>query len=289
MLFKRFTIIHLVVFLCLSVLAWTTYSAAFLKDGLLKVYFLDVGQGDAMFIEAPNGNQVLIDGGPDGKVLSELGKIMPFYDHDINLIALSHPQEDHAAGLIEVLKKYDVKNILWAEGEYNSPIFGTWREAVKDENAEEIDAVAGKTIDLGNGVILMVLFPTNSTSGSFVKNPNDNSVVIMLEYKENGFLFTGDAEAAIERKLVGMGTDLKEDVLKVGHHGSNTSTTEGFLSKIKPQVAVIEVGAKNRYGHPRKEVLSRLDMNNTKYYRTDNDGTIKIISDGQNFQIFTAQ
>ena len=242
-----------------------------------------------MFIEAPNGNQVLIDGGPDGKVLSELGKVMSFYDRDIDLVALSHPQEDHAAGLIEVLKKYDVKNILWAEGEYNSPIFGAWREAVKEESADEIDAVAGKTIDLGAGAILTILFPAASTAGSFVKNPNDNSVVIMLEYKENRFLFTGDAESATERKLVGMGTDLKADVLKVGHHGSNTSTTEGFLSKIKPQVAVIEVGAKNRYGHPRKEVLSRLDMNNTKYYRTDNDGTIKIISDGQNFQIFTAQ
>src|SRR3989338_1836979 len=118
MLFKRFSIIHLVVFLCLSIFAYASYSAASQKDGLLKVYFLDVVQGDAMFIEAPNGNQVLIDGGPDGKVLSELGKIMPFYNHDINLIALSHPQEDHAAGLIEVLKKYDVKNILWAEGEY---------------------------------------------------------------------------------------------------------------------------------------------------------------------------
>jgi len=285
MLFKRFSIIHLVVFLCLSIFAWTTYSTASQKDGLLKVYFLDVGQGDAMFIEAPNGNQVLIDGGPDGKVLSELGKVMSFYDRDIDLVALSHPQEDHAAGLIEVLKKYDVKNILWAEGEYNSPIFGAWREAVKEESADEIDAVAGKTIDLGAGAILTILFPAASTAGSFVKNPNDNSVVIMLEYKENRFLFTGDAESATERKLVGMGTDLKADVLKVGHHGSNTSTTEGFLSEIKPQVAVIEVGAKNRYGHPRKEVLGRLEKNGIKYYRTDTDGTVEIVSDGNNFKI----
>ena len=285
MLFKRFSIIHLVVFLCLSIFAWTTYSTASQKDGLLKVYFLDVGQGDAMFIEAPNGNQVLIDGGPDGKVLSELGKVMSFYDRDIDLVALSHPQEDHAAGLIEVLKKYDVKNILWAEGEYNSPIFGAWREAVKEESADEIDAVAGKTIDLGAGAILTILFPAASTAGSFVKNPNDNSVVIMLEYKENRFLFTGDAESATERKLVGMGTDLKADVLKVGHHGSNTSTTEGFLSEIKPQVAVIEVGAKNRYGHPRKEVLGRLEKNGIKYYRTDTDGMVEIVSDGNNFKI----
>src|SRR3989344_734584 len=285
MLFKRFSIIHLVVFLCLSIFAWTTYSTASQKDGLLKVYFLDVGQGDAMFIEAPNGNQVLIDGGPDGKVLSGLGKVMSFYDRDIDLVALRHPQEDHAAGLIEVLKKYDVKNILWAEGEYNSPIFGAWREAVKEESADEIDAVAGKTIDLGAGAILTILFPAASTAGSFVKNPNDNSVIIMLEYKENRFLFTGDAESATERKLVGMGTDLKADVLKVGHHGSNTSTTEGFLSEIKPQVAVIEVGAKNRYGHPRKEVLGRLEKNGIKYYRTDTDGMVEIVRDGNNFKI----
>lgn len=285
MSFKRFSIIHIVVVLCLVVFAYATYSAAFQKDGLLKVYFLDVGQGDAMFIEAPNGNQVLIDGGPDNKVLSELAEIMPFYDLDIDLISLSHPQEDHAAGLVEVLKKYDVKNILWAEGEYNSPIFGAWREAVKSENANEIDAVAGKMIDLGSGVILTVLFPINSMAGTFVKNPNDNSVVVMLEYKGNRFLFTGDAEAAVERKLVGMGMDLKADVLKVGHHGSNTSTTDSFLSWIKPQVAVIEVGAKNRYGHPRKEVLDRLEKNGIKYYRIDMDGMVEIVSDGNSFQI----
>ncbi len=286
---KKLTTIHIVIVLCLSIFALSINSAASQKDGLLRVYFLDVGQGDAMFIEAPNGNQVLIDGGPGNQVLSELGKIMPFYDHDIDLIALSHPQEDHAAGLVEVLKKYDVKNILWAEGEYNSPIFGAWQEAVKTENANEIDAVAGKTIDLGSGAILTVLFPSNSSSSSFVKNPNNNSVVEMLEYKGNRILFTGDAEASIEKKLVVGGTDLKADILKVGHHGSNTSTTDGFVAAIQPQVAVIEVGAKNRYGHPRPEILSRLDMNNVKYYRTDNDGTIKIISDGKNFQIFTDQ
>lgn len=282
---KQLKLIHLVVFLCLSVFAYATYSAASQKNGLLKVYFLDVGQGDAMFIEAPNGNQILIDGGPNNQVLSELGKIMPFYDHDIDLISLSHPQEDHAAGLLEVLKKYDVKNILWAEGEYNSPIFSSWREAVKEENANEIDAVAGKIIDLGSGAILTILFPINSTAGTFVKNPNDNSVIVSLEYKGNRFLFTGDTEAAVERKIVGMGVDLKADVLKVGHHGSNTSTTDGFLSAIKPQVAVIEVGAKNRYGHPRKEVLDRLEKNGIKYYRTDTDGMVEIISDGTSFQI----
>ncbi len=285
MSFKRFSLTHVVILLCLAIFAYATYSVASQKDGLLKVYFLDVGQGDAMFIETPNGNQVLIDGGPDGKVLSELGKIMPFYDHDIDLIALSHPQEDHAAGLIEVLKKYDVKNILWAEGEYNSPIFETWRRAVKEENANEIDAVAGKTIDLGSGAVLTVLFPLNSLAGKFVKNPNDGSAVEMLEYKGNRFLFTGDAETVAERKLAGLGVDLKADVLKVGHHGSNTSTTESFLSEIKPQVAVIEVGAKNRYGHPRKEVLGRLEKFGVKYYRTDTDGTVEIVSDGVNFKI----
>lgn len=241
-----------------------------------------------MFIETPNGNQVLIDGGPDNKVLSELAGIMPFYDRDIDLVVLSHPQEDHAAGLLEVLERHEVKNILWAEGEYNSPIFETWRKAVKEENANEIDAVAGKTVDLGNGAILTVLFPTESlAAGRLVKNPNDKSVVLMLEYKENRFLFTGDAEAAVERKLVGMGVDLKADVLKVGHHGSNTSTTESFLSEVGPQVAVIEVGAKNRYGHPRKEVLDRLEKNGIKYYRTDTDGMIKIESDGEGFKIIT--
>src|SRR3990167_4135230 len=151
---RQLKLAHLVIILCLSVFAFSTYSTAQEKDGLLKVYFFDVGQGDAIFIETPNGNQVLIDGGPDDKVVQELAKVMPFYDREIDMVVATHPHADHIAGLISVLERYDVKNIMQAEEDYNSPVVSAWQDSVKNEKANEIEAIAGKIIELGNGVAL---------------------------------------------------------------------------------------------------------------------------------------
>ena len=250
---------------------------------MLKVYLLDVGQGDAIFIEAPNGNQVLIDGGPDNKVIQELAKVMPFYDRDIDMVVVTHPHADHVAGLIGVLERYDVKNIVQAKEGYNSPVVPVWQDAVRNEKANEIEAVAGKIIDLGNDVFLKIIYPKESLVGRTVKNPNNSSVVMMLDYKDTEVLLVGDIEAKIEKEL--LNDDIDADILKVGHHGSKTSTTAGFLEKVSPQVAFIEVGAKNTYGHPSAEVLSRLEKSGIKYYRTDLDGHMEIISDGETIQV----
>src|SRR3989344_1547861 len=145
---RKFSLIHFVVLLCLSVFAFSTHSTASQKDGLLKIHFLDVGQGDAIFIETPNGSQVLIDGGPDSKVLQELAKVMPFYDREIDMVVATHPHADHVAGLIGVLERYDVKNILQAKEGYNSPVMPVWQETVKNEKANEIEAIDGKIIEL---------------------------------------------------------------------------------------------------------------------------------------------
>jgi len=283
MQFKKPSLIHLVIILCLFVFAFSTYSYASQKDGLLKVYFLDVGQGDAIFIETPSGNQVLIDGGPDNKVIQELAKVMPFYDRDIDMVVVTHPHADHVAGLIGVLERYDVKNIVQAKEGYNSPVVPVWQDAVRNEKANEIEAVAGKIIDLGNDVFLKIIYPKESLVGRTVKNPNNSSVVMMLDYKDTEVLLVGDIEAKIEKEL--LNDDIDADILKVGHHGSKTSTTAGFLEKVSPQVAFIEVGAKNTYGHPSAEVLSRLEKSGIKYYRTDLDGHMEIISDGETIQV----
>lgn len=280
---KQLKLIHLVILLCLSVFAFSTNSIASQKDGLLKIYFLDVGQGDAVFVETPNGNQVLIDGGPDDKVIQELAKVMPFYDREIDLVVLSHPHADHVSGLIEVLERYEVKNILQAREEYSSPVVPVWLDAVKDEKAEEIEAVAGRAIDLGNDVFLKIIYPKISLEGQAVRNPNNSSVVMMLDYKDTEILLVGDIEAKIEKEL--LSDDIDADVLKVGHHGSKTSTTVSFLEKVSPQVAFIEVGSKNKFGHPSPEVIRRLENFGIKYYRTDLDGTIEVITDGKNYQI----
>lgn len=238
-----------------------------------------------MFIETPTGNQVLIDGGPDASVIEKLSEIMPFYDRTIDLAVLTHPHADHLTGLIEVIKRYDVANILETEIIFNSPELDEWRNLVKQEGAEEIDSVAGKTIDIGGGAVLSVIYPFNLPGEVSAADLNDSSVVMILSYGDSKILFEGDAELYTESRLAMAGVNLSADILKAGHHGSAKSSSALFLEAVKPQVAVIEVGAKNRYGHPSQEVLSRMSENGIKYYRTDIDGDIKIISDGNNFSV----
>lgn len=275
---------HIVLGVCLLVLAVSTASSANQKDGLLKIYFLDVGQGDAVFIETPNGSQVLIDGGPDEKVVSGLSSVMPFYDREIDVVVATHPHADHITGLIEVLKRYDVANVVEAKDRYQSPVFERWLKTVKGEGANEVEAIAGKVIDLGNEITLKVLTPFKSYDGIILKNPHDANVTTLLEYKSFRVILTGDMEMPMERQLLLGGDDISADVLKVGHHGSKTSTIQEFLGGVDPEVAFIEVG-KNSYGHPSPEVLSRLENSGIKYYRTDLDGTVKVVSDGNNYQI----
>ncbi|MDO8495927.1 MAG: ComEC/Rec2 family competence protein [bacterium] len=282
---RKLSLIHLVIMLCLSVFAFSTHGTASQKDGLLKIHFFDVGQGDSIFIETPSGRQILVDGGPDNKVLSKLGEVIPFYDKDIDVVVVSHPHADHMVGLVDVLERYDVKNIVEAKESYNSSEFRAWEESVKNENANSIEAISGKIIDLGDGATLTILHPFESVIGDNPKNPHDDVVVAMLKYGELEVMLTGDMETNVERRLIMEGYDLDSDVLKVGHHGSKTSTSEEFLSAVSPEVAVIQVGAKNRYGHPSPEILNRLENSDIKYYRNDVDGDIKLVSDGTDFTI----
>lgn len=281
---RQLSLTHLVALLCLSVFTFSTYSTAQEKDGLLKVYFFDVGQGDSIFIEAPNGNQVLIDGGPDNSVLSELAKVMPFYDRNIDVVVATHPHADHIFGLIEVLDRFEVANIIEAKDRYVSPVFDKWQEKVGKEGARETEALAGKVIDLGNDVYLRILYPFKSYDGAVLKKPHEANVVTMLEYKELKILLTGDMEMSVERQLLLDSRNMSADVLKVGHHGSRTSSSDSFLDTVNPEVAVIQVG-KNSYGHPTQEVLSRVENFGIKYYRTDLDGTVKIVSDGESYRV----
>ena len=282
---RQLKLIHLVVLLCLAVFAYSTNSIASQKDGLLRIYFFDVGQGDGLLIISPSGQQILIDGGPGNKILSKLGEVMPFYDKDIDLIVATHPHADHIVGLIDVLNRYEVKNIMEAKETYNSSEFKGWQDAVNNEHANNIEAIAGKVIDLNDGVTLTVLHPFNSVVGDNPKNPHDDGVVIILKYDELEVMLTGDMEAKVERRLILAGEDLDSDVLKVGHHGSKTSSSEEFLSAVSPEVAIIQVGAKNRYGHPSPEVLSRLEDFGIEYYRNDINGDILLKSDGKQFLV----
>lgn len=247
----------------------------------LTVHFIDVGQGDAILIEAP-GAVVLIDGGP-----RTAGEIVVQYLVDrgirepgepIDLVIATHPHADHIGGLIEVLQTFPVYRIIDSGIPHTTITYDDYLSEVEkqvDAGHCVFETPEGQEIDLGGNATLTVLGPEEDLSSL-----NDNSVVCRLDFGQTSFLFTGDAEEAAEQHLLGLGVQLAADVLKVGHHGSRTSTTAVFLEAVSPQYAVICVGEGNVYGHPHEEVLSRLDGTDVEVFRTDLQGTIVFTSDG---------
>ena len=244
----------------------------------LKVAFLDVGQGDAIFIEAPNGNQFLIDGGPNKSVLRELSKQMPFYDRTIDGIILTHPHLDHYAGLNEVMKKYKVNLEMDPGTKVKGAGFGEFENLAKIKNIRSLYAKRGIKINLGKDLRLDILLPVINDKNL---SEHDGMLVSRLVYKNNSFLLTGDMEDNLENFLLSFGDNVKSDVLKVGHHGSRTSTSERFLGLVNPELAVISAGKNNKYGHPHQEVTDRLASFEIPTLRTDEKGTIILKSDGE--------
>lgn len=257
------------------------------RSPFLEVDFFDVGQGDAIFIEAPNGNQVLIDGGPDETILEKLGQELPFYDRSIDLVVLTHPEADHINGLIEVLKNYQVEHILYTGVVRDTSAYKEWSRLIREKGIPFTVAQVGQIIYLSPQIKLMVLWPSQDLSGQSLKNNNNASVVAQLVYGQAEFLLTGDIEKETERELAGSGINLASDVLKASHHGSKTSTTQEFLSKASPRVVVICAGRKNPYGHPHPSVLERLK--NVKVYGTYKDGDIEVLSDGLSLLVRTSK
>lgn len=266
----------------LDILAWLAVFDLS-KQEFLEVNFFAVGQGDATFIETPGGHQILIDGGPNALVLEKLGNTMPFWDRTIDLIILSHPEKDHFAGLIGVLKKYNIEYILWSGVMRETPEYKEWMELIAKEGAGIKIAEAGGKIILGDAEI-KILYPFESQEGILLKDSNDSSIVAKLIFGRRSFLFTGDISGKAESDLVQQLSDIDSDILKISHHGSKYSTVDEFIKAVSPETAVIQAGKDNSYGHPAREVLERLQKYGIDILRTDINGDIKIISDGENIQ-----
>jgi competence protein ComEC len=255
-----------------------------MPDDELHVSILDIGQGDAILIQTPNRQDILIDGGPSPQAISlELGKKLPFWDRTIDLVVLTQPQADHVTGLVEVLQDYEVQHVIEPGIAYSSAIYQQWLNLIKKQKIEYEIAQSGQEIDLGDGIKIEVLNPPSPPLQNTSDDVDNNGVVLRLSWKEVSFLFTADIHKEAEWYLTARRANLKSTVLKVAHHGSRTSTSPGFLAVVDPQVAVISVGADNRFGLPNTEVLDRLTkrLGSHTVYLTSDDGTIEFVTDGE--------
>lgn len=271
------------IFLIVNIFIWTaTFRAD--RHGELTVAFLDIGQGDAIYIEAPNGNQMLIDGGPSSSaMLRALGQVMPFYDRSLDLVLATHPDQDHVGGLPAVLGRMEVDGVITTENTSATGAYGAFEKAIIDEDAHRILARAGERIILDHGVVLEILFPDRNVRGW---DTNTGSIVARLSYGDESFLFTGDSPQAIEKYLVKKkGGVLHTSVLKLGHHGSRTSSSREFLSSVNPEYAVISAGLNNKYGHPHQEVLDLLTELKIPAMSTIDRSTIIFKTDGEELRI----
>jgi len=257
------------------------------RDGELKVAFLDVGQGDAELIVAPDKSKILIDGGPDERVLGELAAELPFYDRELDLVILTHPHADHLDGLLAVLERYAVKKVLISGVIHTASNYIKFLEELKKKNIPVEVAVSGKRFKFGEAT-LEILWPEKDLSGERISGGanesgglNDTSVVAQLIYGKNGFLFMGDAGTEVEGALLlSSKIQLRGNVLKIGHHGSTTASSEQFLGIVAPEAAIVSAGKNNRYGHPSLRTIRKLERVGAKMYQTFEDGRIIIKSDG---------
>lgn len=270
----------------IAVLVWLPILGFGQPFDKLRVDFLDIGQGDAILIRAPENKQIIIDGGPSGSsLIQQISKKLPFYDRTIEGVILTHPDKDHIAGFVSLLQRYKVSFIIYTGLQRQLAQYFQILEIAKEKNIPLYIVQAGARVRLNDQIALDVLAPFENYFGKKVKKNNNTSIITRLTYGENSFLFTGDAEKEEERQLIASGQNIDSDVLKVGHHGSKSSNSEEFLKAVSPEISVIQVGKYNRYGHPAQEVLDRLQNIGSQIFRNDLDGNIEITSDGKELTI----
>jgi competence protein ComEC len=266
----------------------------FVTQGRLQIYALDVGQGDSELIITPEGKSVLIDAGTPQAADEVVAALRKRDVRSLDLAVATHPHADHIGGMRSVIENFGVKNFLDSGKKYPSKEYQRMLEAIAEKGIKFIEAKKGMKFDLDSGVTLEVLNPPGNKQwimevrrGGSVENAN--SVVLRLSYGNFSMLFTGDAETETEDLMMKSGVPLRAQVLKVGHHGSRYATSAEFLEAVAPEAAIISVGAGNRYGHPAQQTLDRLQKAGVKVYRTDLNGDIAIVSDGNTFEIHPAK
>lgn len=276
---KRYLFLALFLVLFIAVLVIIYLNVSYRKPELTFA-MLNVGQGDALYIESPTGTQILVDGGPPKKILSRLSRVMPLFDRSIDALIITNPDADHIGGFLDVLKTYKVGQVFEAGTFNDSATYKNLKNKINEKNIPVSLAKKGMRIDLGGGATIDVLFPDRDVSDW---TTNDGSVVAELVYGETKVMLTGDATTETEKIVLENNSleSLDVDVLKVAHHGSRTSTGEGFVKALSPEYAIISSDGGKKYGHPHKETIDKLNAFGSKIFRTDLLGTIIMKSDGK--------
>ena len=256
--------------------------------GTLTVAFLDIGQGDSILILSPNGMTMLIDGGNSDSDATEviLPKLREWGADRLDVMVATHPDADHIGGLPEVLENFPVGTVALTGQVHSTQIYERLLTDIRDLNVDAIQTRTGTVIPFDPAVRVEVLGPDDE----FVQDDDDRnnaSIVIRLTFGSVSFMLIGDAEDAEEEAILASGADLRSAILKVGHHGSRSSTSEPFLAAVDPQVGVISAGEGNQYGHPHQDVLDRLEQAGVQIYRTDQSGTITVTTDGSTIDVET--
>lgn len=246
------------------------------QQNILQISVLEVGQGDSILIRSADGKYLLVDGGPDASVLSRLGQILPVWIREIDYLVITHPDLDHLGGAVEVLARYKIKNLIISDHKSSSQAYAFLEKLMS--NVKSTTKFAGESIVLGCCTVLDFLWPDNSIDRAKL-SANDNSLVFQLRYNDFDMLFTGDIEEKIEAEI--LVSDI--DVLKIAHHGSKTSTSNKLLESTNPEIAIISAGKNNKFNHPHPEVLQRLQDSGIDVYRTDQNNTVHIYSDGKKY------
>ncbi|SHH79191.1 competence protein ComEC [Clostridium collagenovorans DSM 3089] len=269
---------YITVFLLTTFLYYGCFSNAnSLKEIELRVHFIDVGQGDASLIQF-NNKSILIDAGPDENSSNLIKYLKSCKVETLDYVIATHPHEDHIGAMDEVLDKFKVNNFIMPKTSDSSKYFEDMANSLMKHNITPIEAKKGVNFLLNDKINCSIIAPNSSS----YENLNDYSAVLKLTYNDLSFLFTGDAEAISENEMINNNYNLNSQILKVGHHGSNSSTSKNFLNNVKPKIAIISCAASNSYGHPSKEVLKYLSEFNVKILRTDREDTIVLSSDGTN-------
>lgn len=244
------------------------------RNNELKIIFLDVGQGDAILVSEGN-YQMLIDGGRDGKLLlDKLGRYIPFWDRNIEVMLATHPDQDHIAGLISVLETYKVKTIIKTGDQNDTQTYKRFQGDIASEKSENIEAKRGVKIKFPSGAEAEVVYPFLETGDLSDNQSNGGSVVVKIISGNENFLLTGDLPKDKEKEMINSNLDISSKFLKIAHHGSKYSTSTEFLDKVNPDNAIISVGRNNSYGHPNQEVLELLSSKGVDVLRTDEKGDI---------------